>query len=365
MRIAFIVPYLYRFQRGIESSACRLASTLSDLGHDVTIMAWAQPEPRAKPVLAPKVKVLTVPYFRFFRSRIAEPFYTRFLKRGRFDLVNIYFADCGEAGPLRKTKVGAGYRLQFIAGYPVELVPHRFDAFDRLKLTPLVDRIVAKSPAMEPGLRQRLGRPTVMIPNGVDIERFDPALFPRERCRSELDLPSDASVILSVAALEERKGIQFVLNALPGLIGSRPQLHYLIAGEGPYRSVLESRVTDLGLEAHVRFMGRVEDVRPLLGAADCLALLSHGEGLPNVMLEAWSMGCPVLVSGHPPYPDLMAGFLGEMVDENESGQVVAALGRLSGLRTETTDEIRRRHVAEHYSWRRVAAEIADAGGADS
>lgn len=361
MHIAFIVPYLYRFQRGIESSACRLASALSALGHEVTILTWAQPKPRAEPVLSPDVRVLTVPYFRYFRSRIAEPFYTRYLKRGQFDLVNIYFADCGEAGPIRKTRTKAGYRVQFIAGYPVELVPHRFDAFDRLGLTPLIDRVVVKSPAMEPGIRARLGRPIVTIPNGVDTERFSPVHFAREKCLVDLNLAPDATVILSVAALEERKGIQFVLSAMPELIKRRPRLCYLIAGEGPYRPVLESQVERLGLKTHVRFMGRLEDVRPLLGAAGLLALLSYGEGLPNVLLEAWSMGCPVLVSRHPPYPDLMADSLGEMVTENESEQVTAALERLLEGRTAPSDAMRRRHVVEHYSWRQVAEEIAAVG----
>lgn len=289
------------------------------------------------------------------------PFYAWFLSRGRYDLVNIYFADCGEAAPIRRTKSAGGYRVQFIVGYPVELVPHRFDAFDRLGLTPLVDRIVAKSPAMEPGIRQRLGRPTVMIPNGVDTKRFDPDLFPRNDCRRELGLDPEAPVIVTVAALEERKGIQFVLRALPRLVQHRPGLRYFVAGEGPYQSALESEVNRLGLEVHVRFLGRVGDVRPWLGAADLVALLSHGEGLPNVMLEAWSMDLPVLVSQHPPYPDLMHDSLGRMVDESDVVQVGAGLDALIEPGNCPVVGARREHVAEHYSWRRVAQSIMEEG----
>ena len=191
MRIAFLVPYLFRFRRGIESSASRLASTLAGLGHDVTILTWAQRQPTAEPVLSPEVKVRSVPYFRYYRARFAVPFYTRFLKQGRFDLVNIYFADCGESPSIRRARRLHPFPIAVHRRVPAELVPHRYDAFDRLGLTPLLDRVVAKSPAMVPGIRRRLNRPTVMIPNGVDADFFSPERFPRDRCREDLGLDPD------------------------------------------------------------------------------------------------------------------------------------------------------------------------------
>ncbi len=359
MRIAFLVPYLFRFQRGIESSACRLASALAGLGHDVTILTWAQRRPTAKPVLSPEVRILSVPYFRYFRAKIAVPFYVHYLKRGRFDLVNIYYADCGESSAIQRTRRSYRFRLQFIAGYPTELVPHRYDAFNRLRLTPLVDRVVAKSPAMVPGIRCRLNRPTVMIPNGVDADFFSPERFPRNRCREELGLDPNGKVIVTIAALEERKGIQHVIESLPLMVKLEPGLCYLIVGEGVFRPNLESQVAALGLESNVRFVGALDDVRPLLGAADALALLSHGEGFPNVILEAWAMGRPVLVSNHPPYPDVVSDQLGKRVDETNPQEVADGLAQL----LESDDDGRvgrlRQHAIEHYSWTGVASRIIE------
>ena len=357
MRIAFLVPYLFRFQRGIESSACRLASTLAGLGHDVTILTWAQRRPTAEPVFSPEVRVRSVPYFRYYRAKLAVPFYIRFLKQDRFDLVNIYFADCGESPAIRRTRRSRQFRVQFIAGYPPELVPHRYDAFDRLGLTPLVDRVVAKSPAMVPGIRRRLNRPTVMIPNGVDADFFSPEQFPRSRCRADLGLDSSGKVVVSVAALEERKGIQHVIQSLPLLVKREPGICYLIAGEGPFRPNLESQVSALGLESNVRFMGSLDDVRPLLGAADAMALLSHGEGFPNVLLEAWAMDRPVLVSNHPPYPDVVFDHLGKRVDETNPGEVADGLEQLLASNSGDRDGRHRQHAIQHYSWAEVASRI--------
>jgi glycosyltransferase involved in cell wall biosynthesis len=356
MRIGFIVPYLYRFQRGIESSACRLASALAEDGHSVTILTWAQRPRSSQPVLSPAVEVQSVPYFRYFRERIAVPFYRSYLRKGRFDLLNIYFADCGEANAIRKTKRSLGYRVQFIAGYPPDLVPHRYDAFDRFGLTPLVDRVVAKSPAMVEGIARRMGRPTVMIPNGVDTGYFAPDSFPREECRRALGIGETEEIIVSVAALEERKGIQYLLKALPSLLRQGRKVKYLVAGVGSYQDQLKMEAARLGILDAVRFLGNLEDVRPVLGAADVFALLSRGEGFPNALLEAWAMDLPALVSQHPPYPDIVSDHLGLLVNESDTESVARALEQLlasdrSGRGT------RRTHAADQYSWSQVATEI--------
>ncbi|MEZ5275615.1 MAG: glycosyltransferase family 4 protein [Opitutaceae bacterium] len=356
MRIGFIVPYLYRFQRGIESSACCLASALAEDGHAVTILTWAQRPRSSQPVLSPLVEVRSVPYFRYFRERIAAPFYRSYLRKGRFDLLNIYFADCGEANAIRKTKRSLGYRVQFIAGYPPDLVPHRYEAFDRLGITSLVDRVVAKSPAMVEGIAGRMGRPTVMIPNGVDIGYFAPDSFPREECRRALGIGATENLIVSVAALEERKGLQYLLRALPSLLGQGRKVKYLIAGVGSFQTQLEIESAKLGVEDAVRFLGNVEDVRPVLGAADVFSLLSRGEGFPNALLEAWAMDLPALVSQHPPYPDIVSDQLGLLVNETDTGSVVRALEQL--LASDLSERgTRRTHVANRYRWSRIATEI--------
>jgi glycosyltransferase involved in cell wall biosynthesis len=289
---------------------------------------------------------------------VAVPFYTRFLRQGRFDLVNIYYADCGEATPIRRTKKSYGFQLQFIAGYPPDLVPHRFDAFDRLGLTRLVDRVVAKSPAMVAPIEDRLGRPTVMIPNGVDSEHFAPSQTTRDLARNDLGIDSDEKVIVSVAALEERKGVQFVLRAMPRLLEHFGRVQYLIAGEGRFRSRLEAEADRLELGSNVRFLGAVEDVRPLFSSADLMALLSHGEGFPNVLLEAWSMDLPVIVSDHPPYPDLVSGDLGVRVDEGVPVEVANGIIQLLEAGYDHAKGARRQHVKENYSWSKISERIA-------
>ena len=48
----------------------------------------------------------------------------------------------------------------------------------------------------------------------------------------------------------------------------------------------------------------MKDVRPYYATSDLFLLLSYGEGFPNTLLEAWAMELPVVVSNHPPYPEI-------------------------------------------------------------
>jgi len=70
----------------------------------------------------------------------------------------------------------------------------------------------------------------------------------------------------------------------------------VLAGEGSLRGAYEARARALGLEANVRFPGQVEDLGPLLTAADAVVMPSRWEGMPLVLLEALARGRPVVAS---------------------------------------------------------------------
>lgn len=67
----------------------------------------------------------------------------------------------------------------------------------------------------------------------------------------------------------------------------------VIAGDGPERERLIERASTLGLRSRVRFVGHVEDVRPLYAEADVFVLSSRYEGAPAVILEALAAGLPI------------------------------------------------------------------------
>ncbi|PPD21499.1 MAG: glycosyl transferase family 1 [Methylobacter sp.] len=139
-----------------------------------------------------------------------------------------------------------------------------------------------------------------VIGNGVDTEVFHPV--DKLQARRSLELDEQAKVLISVGGLVERKGFHRVLEILPELLKSYPDLVYLIVGgdspEGNIRSRLEQQVESLGLTKQVRFLGAKPsyELKTALSAADVFVLATANEGWANVFLEAMACGLPVITT---------------------------------------------------------------------
>jgi len=218
--------------------------------------------------------------------------------------------------------------------------------------------------------------PTVVVPPGVDTDRFRP-LDEAERAsvRRELGLPVDAPLVVSVSRLVPRKGMDTLIRSAARLGRTEPDLVVAIAGSGRDRRRLEGLVASTG--APVRLLGRVpEELLPgLYGAGDVFAMLCRSrwggleqEGFGIVFLEAAAAGVPQ-VAGE-------SGGAAEAVAHERTGlvmgrpdaveQVACTLSDLLGdreRRTEMGREARRRAEAE-FSYdvlaRRLRAGIDDA-----
>ena len=201
--------------------------------------------------------------------------------------------------------------------------------------------------------------PTVVVPPGVDTDRFRP-LDEAERAsvRRELGLPVDAPLVVSVSRLVPRKGMDTLIRSAARLGRTEPDLVVAIAGSGRDRRRLEGLVASTG--APVRLLGRVpEELLPgLYGAGDVFAMLCRSrwggleqEGFGIVFLEAAAAGVPQ-VAGE-------SGGAAEAVAHERTGlvmgrpdaveQVACTLSDLLGdreRRTEMGREARRRAEAE-------------------
>ena len=158
----------------------------------------------------------------------------------------------------------------------------------------------------------------LVVGNGVDISKFQP--HPKDQARAKLGIAPHARVLISVGGLVERKGFHRVIPLLPELLKTYPDLVYLIVGgasaEGDNRAELEEMVADLGLGAHVRFLGLKPHaaLAEVLSAADVFVLATRAEGWANVFLEAMACGLPVVTTD--------VGGNREVVCRPELGEVV-------------------------------------------
>ncbi|MGY6500248.1 MAG: glycosyltransferase family 4 protein [Acidimicrobiales bacterium] len=214
--------------------------------------------------------------------------------------------------------------------------------------------------------------PGVIVPPGVDAERFHPlSTDERSRARSTLGLPQEATIVLALSRLVPRKGFDVVIEAAARLAPRHPSLLVVVAGSGRDRGRLERRAAEAG--APVRFLGRVpDDVLPALyGASDVFAMVCRNrwkeleqEGFGIVFLEAAATGVPQLAG--------LSGGSHEAVVHDETGLVVdrphdvdavaEALERLvaaPALRL-ALGEAGRRRVEAGFTYDTLAATLAEA-----
>jgi phosphatidylinositol alpha-1,6-mannosyltransferase len=151
---------------------------------------------------------------------------------------------------------------------------------------------------------------------GVDAERHTPQPAPQLR----RELAGDGPLLLSVARLVRRKGIDTVLSSLPAVLARVPELTYVVVGDGPDRQRLIALAEQLGVSGRVRFLTRVPgDLSEYYNACDLIVMPTREEpgdveGFGIVFLEANACGKPVIGA--------RAGGVVDAVADGESGLLV-------------------------------------------
>lgn len=123
--------------------------------------------------------------------------------------------------------------------------------------------------------------------------------------RNELQLSEGTQVVAVIGNLYPVKGHRFLIDAMPTVLRRFPNTAFLFAGRGELESELRKHVERLGLTKNVHFLGLRQDIPRLLGVIDLLAMPSLSEGLSMAILEAMSVGKPVLATSVGGNPELV------------------------------------------------------------
>jgi len=134
--------------------------------------------------------------------------------------------------------------------------------------------------------------------------------------RHELGLADDEAVILSVGRLSREKGHADLIRAAAALeaMSGAPRFRVVIVGDGPERERLAQLASRLGIEKRITFAGFQRDTKPYYAMATVMAVPSHSEGSPNVVLEAMAAGLPIAANA--------VGGVPEILEENVTGLMV-------------------------------------------
>lgn len=133
------------------------------------------------------------------------------------------------------------------------------------------------------------------IPNGIQVRQVS---LNKKQVMQELGIPSDAIVIGIIAVLEKRKGHLILLEAFKRALSATDQkIILLIEGDGPEKGEIIHQIEKLGLSKNVLQIDRFHEIFSLINAIDILTLPSlYNEDFPNIILEAMSLGKPVIAT---------------------------------------------------------------------
>lgn len=164
-----------------------------------------------------------------------------------------------------------------------------------------------------------------VIYNGIDPSTHQAHIFRHE---SEF-------LFATVGTLNQQKGIQFLIRALPQIIKEFPGVQLEIIGDGPYKRILQNEVKKHKLKAYVKFTGFVPDVSKYLTRFDLYVQPSLSESFGLAIVQAMSVGLPIIATNTGGIPEVVtegkSGFLVEPADEKSLAGAILELLRHPSL----------------------------------
>lgn len=288
---------------GVVSSLVASADALRRRGHRVIIVAPGLGDVNEN---HPDVFYLRSASFPFYPEfRMAFPLPAKLvanLPRVPFDVIHahsFFFIGCLGAylARVRNVPLAYTYHTRFVD------YAHYLPVHQRVTKTQAVwisrefcnhcDRVIAPTADVERLLRSYGVDKTIdIIPTGIDLAAFaGDGKVPRA-----ISALQGHPILLSVGRLAKEKNLDFLVDAFADLLTRLPDARLVFVGDGPYRSELEHRCTDLGCRELVTFVGDLPQAQ--LGAyyanADCFVFSSKTETQGLVLLEAMAHGLPVI-----------------------------------------------------------------------
>lgn len=197
------------------------------------------------------------------------------------------------------------------------------------------ERVVAISPATaQTGVQLAAGKEIAVIPDGIDIQRFSPRNRGVE-IRHRLGL-ADCRIVMTCGRMVERKGFQYLVSAMPGIVSRMADAKLIIIGDGPQKTKLQALASSLGVTDKVVFCGFVsaEDLPGYYAACDVFVLPSitdnwgDTEGSGTTVLEAMATGKPVIGTRVGGIPYALRTGCGFLVDEKDPSQLEDTIVRV-------------------------------------
>ena len=308
MNIGLFTDTYFPQLSGVATSIQTLKNALEKNGHSVFIFTTTDPH-LGKGTIEPNVfRVSSVPFVSFTDRRIAFRGLfqaTKIAKEVKLDIVHTQTEfSMGMIGKYVAHSLGIpaihtyhtmyeDYLHYVLNGHLLK--PYHVKQFTKAYLHNM-DGVVAPSERVKETLtRYGVTIPMRIIPTGVDLTAINEN--PRRDVRKELGIDSNEKVILTLSRVAAEKKIEQILDVLPTVLESEPNVKFVIAGDGPDVQPLKDQVARLSLEDYVIFAGSVEhsDVGNYYRMADLFVSASDTETQGLTYIEALAAGTKCVV----------------------------------------------------------------------
>lgn len=234
-----------------------------------------------------------------------------FFRKEKPAIVHTHTPKAGTLGLLAALLAGVPNRLHTIAGLPLMEATGKkrilLNTVEKITYA-CATKVYPNSKGLDTFVKQeKFTKPSKLkvigegSSNGVSIEHFDPALFSendKNNLKNSLNIGADEIVLIFLGRIVNDKGIHELVDAFVN-VAKKFKNVTLIVGGTPEKELdpIKTKTEEI-LNTHpkIKLAGWIEDVRPFLAISDAMVFPSYREGFPNVVMQAGSMGVPVIAS---------------------------------------------------------------------
>jgi len=237
-----------------------------------------------------------------------------YIKKNKFDIVHTHSPKASVLGRWAAYFAGTRNIIYTVHGWPFHrfmnpLIYYFYLFLERITAKITKKIIVVSKADLEVGIRKAVAPKSkfILVHYGIDAGKFDRVFREREELKP-------VNSIVTIACLKPQKGLFYFLKMAEAFLKERPDLKFLIIGDGPLRNEITRRIKLTGLERRVILKGWVDDAAVLIKESLLVISTSLWEGLPLAAIEAVISGVPVVATN--------TGGILDIVENNKQGRVV-------------------------------------------
>ena len=370
-RILICAAYFHPHVGGHEKVVYELSRRLVQKGYEVDILTCNTERTLAYEELD-GIHIYRLPCWNALNSvyPIPKPCLSSFrilrrLLRNNYDVINtqtrffitsflgLSFAKLKRT-PLLHTEHGT--RHSIVLNKAIDLISRAYDHS--------IGTLIVKSAKRNTGVSEaaceflkHLGATNIqLVHNGIDTTIFKKK--EDTNCRQKLDISNDAIVITFVGRLIYAKGVQDLITAFSRIKDTALDTKLLIVGDGPYRATLKNLAHQSTGSRDILFLGQKNQAEliDILSATDVFVNPSYSEGLPTSVMEAASIGLPIIATDVGGTREIIADYkTGILIKAADTGQLEQKLRELL-TNTELRKELganARISVEQKFNWDKI------------